>query len=186
MIDRAGRKGRVATFSLRKATLDDTPALERLIAESARGLSQPDYTDVQIEASLGTAWGLDTELIRDGTYFVVEADGQIVACGGWSRRKTLFGGDAQAGRQSESLDPARDAARIRAFFVRPNWARQGIGRALLQRCAGEARAAGFRSAELVATLPGQRLYHACGYLGDEPVEYPLAGGWCVHEPSIRM
>jgi hypothetical protein len=107
------------TFFLRKATLDDTPTLERLIAESARGLSRHDYTDAQIEAALGTAWGVDTELIRDGTYFVAESEGEIVACGGWSRRRTLFGGDGQARRQSEVLEPQRDSARIRAFFVRP-------------------------------------------------------------------
>ena len=89
------------TFTLRNATLDDRPALERLIAESARGLSRPDYTDVQIEAALGTAFGVDSELIRDGTYFVAEAGGELVGCGGWSKRRTLFGGDAQPGRRSE-------------------------------------------------------------------------------------
>src|SRR5688572_12943456 len=116
-------------FSFRKATLADVPAIERIIAESARVLTRADYSDAQIEAALGTAFGVDTELIRDGTYFVVEAEGEgIVACGGWSRRKTLFGGDGQQGRESEVLDPERESARIRAFFVRPDWARRGIGR----------------------------------------------------------
>jgi GNAT superfamily N-acetyltransferase len=115
-------------------------------------------------------------LIRDGTYFVVEVEGKIVACGGWSRRKTRFGADAQAGRESDVLDPARDAARVRAFFVHPNWARRGIGRVLLERCEAEARAHGFRAAELVATLPGHRLYSRYGYRGDERIAYPLRGG----------
>ncbi len=163
-------------FSLRDATLDDVPTLREVIAESARGLSRGDYTDRQIEAALGTALGVDTELIRDRTYFVVEAEGAIVACGGWSRRTTLFGGDARAGRESQLLDPSVDAARIRAFFVRPQWARQGIGRLLLERCERDARAAGFRAMELMATLPGRRLYAAHGYLGDQRVEHDLGGG----------
>jgi len=173
------------TFSLRKATPDDIPALEWLIAESARGLSCQDYTELQIEAALGTAWGVDSELIHDGTYFVAEAGGEIVGCGGWSRRKTLFGGDRGAGCQSEVLDPSRDSARIRAFFVRPDWARRGIGRALLDRCEAEARAHGFRSAELMATLPGQRLYRAFGYTGAEPVQYPLSGGVMIEFVPMR-
>src|SRR5262245_5928812 len=131
-------------ISLRHALSSDIPALDALIAQSARALCRPDYTDAQIEAAIGTAWGVDSELIRDRTYFVVETGGTIVACGGWSFRKTLFGGDRQAGRQSDRLDPARDAARVRAFFVRPDAARQGIGRALLERCENEARAQGFR------------------------------------------
>ena len=163
-------------FSLRKASLPDRPELELLIAESARGLSGADYTQTQIEAALGTAFGVDSELIRDGTYFAAEAGGALVGCGGWSRRKTLFGGDRQAGRASELLDPVHDAARIRAFFVRPDWARRGVGRALLARCEAEAVAEGFRAAQLLATLPGQRLYRALGYVGEEPVEHTLCGG----------
>jgi GNAT superfamily N-acetyltransferase len=166
----------VVAVALREARPVDVPVLERLIAESARALSRPDYTDAQIEAALGTAWGVDSELIRDGTYFVAEVAEAIIACGGWSRRKTLFGGDRQAGRQSELLDPSRDAARIRAFFVRPDWARRGVGRVLLERCEAEALAQGFRSAELLATLPGRRLYAAFGYAGGERVAYPLPGG----------
>ncbi len=163
-------------FLLRKAKLDEVPALQELIARSARELCRDDYSEAQIEAAIGTAWGVDTELIRDETYFAVEADGEIVACGGWSRRKTLFGADAAADRESETLDPTTDSARIRAFFVRPDWARQGIGNLLLEECESEARAHGFRSAELVATLPGHRLYQMFGYVGDERVEYPLTGG----------
>lgn len=163
-------------FVLRQATLADRDTLEALIAESVRGLSRRDYTPAQIEAALGTAFGVDSELIRDGTYFVADAAGAAVGCGGWSRRRTLFGGDGQAGRASELLDPAHDAARVRAFFVRPDWARRGIGRALLARCEAEALAAGFRAAELLATLPGERLYRAFGYAGDERVEHTLPGG----------
>lgn len=176
---------KVVAFSFRKASLNDAPVLERVIAESARGLSRSDYTDGQIEAALGTAWGVDTELIRDGTYFVAETDTEIVGCGGWSRRKTLFGADAQVGRQSELLDPSCDSARIRAFFVRPNWARHGIGRALLQRCEAEALAHGFRSAQLLATLPGCRLYRTYGYIGHERVEYPLPGGITIEFVPMR-
>lgn len=164
------------TFSIRVASFDDVSTLESVIAESSRGLGRDDYSSEQIEAALGTAWGIDTELIADGTYFVVEAEGQIVACGGWSRRKTLFGSDARPGRQSELLDPSQDAARIRAFFVRPQSARRGIGRLLLHRCEADARAAGFHRTELMATLPGRRLYAACGYQAGEPIQYPLPTG----------
>lgn len=160
-------------FSLRKATLEDRPALERLIGESARGLSRDDYTDAQVEAALTGAFGVDSELIRDGTYFVAESEGRIVGCGGWSRRRTLFGGDAQPGRQSDPLDPGRDAARIRAFFVHPESARMGIGHAILDRCETEAREHGFRAAELLATLPGERFYRALGYSGSERVPHRL-------------
>jgi GNAT superfamily N-acetyltransferase len=163
-------------FALRKATLDDRPAIERLIGDSARGLSSGDYTEAQVEAALGGAFGVDSELIRDETYFVAEVDGRIVGCGGWSRHATLFGGDAQPRRRSELLDPERDAARIRAFFVHPEWARRGIGRAILERCEAEARAHGFRSAELLSTLPGERFYRALGYQGEERVEHHLRDG----------
>jgi len=173
------------TLSLRPATLAEIPLLESLIAESARGLSRGDYSDEQIEAAIGTAWGVDSELIRDRTYFVVEADAEIVACGGWSRRRTLFGGDQQPGRRSEELDPSQDAARIRAFFVRPAWARRGVGRALLERCEVEARAHGFRTAELMATLPGLRLYAACGYVAGEPIRHPLRPGLDIEFVPMR-
>jgi len=172
-------------FSLRRAVLDDTPVLERLIEASARGLARADYSAAQIEASLGVGWGVDTELIRDGTYFVAEVGAEVVGAGGWSRRKTLFGGDKQPGRQSDVLDPARHAARIRAFFVRPDWARRGIGRALIERCESEARRAGFHAAELMATLPGERLYRACGYAVLERVQQPLAEGLVIELVAMR-
>lgn len=171
--------------ALRKATLDDVPLLEMVIAESARALTRGDYTDAQIEAALGSAWGVDTELIRDGTYFAAETGGEIVACGGWSRRKTLFGGDQQLGRESAVLDPAVESARIRAFFVRPRWARRGIGRAILERCEAEARGHGFRSAELVATVTGQRLYRVFGYVGEDRIAYPLRKGVTIEFVPMR-
>ena len=161
---------------LRVATLADVSALEALIARSARGLGRTDYTEAQIEAALAGTWGVDSELIRDGTYFAVEAEGAIIACGGWSRRQTLFGGDKRAGRSSALLDPAQDAARIRAFFVDPGWARRGIGKALLERCETEARAHGFRRLGLMATRPGERLYAAAGFVVTGREEHTMRPG----------
>lgn len=112
-------------------------------------------------------------MIHDGTYFVAEQEGALVGCGGWSRRRTLFGGDAGPHRDAGLLDPTHEAARIRAFFVDPAHARRGIGRALLERCESEAQAAGFRAFELMATLPGLRLYEALGYVRGSPVDQPL-------------
>lgn len=166
----------MSSLHFRTATLSDAEAIRTIIVASVEGLSRGDYDEAQIQAALGSAFGLDSELVRDGTYFVVEDGEQLVACGGWSKRKTLFGGDAQAGRQSELLDPTVDSARIRAFFVRPEWARRGIGRALLELCETEAKRHGFRSTQLMATLPGHRLYKACGYVGEERVATPLPGG----------
>jgi GNAT superfamily N-acetyltransferase len=159
------------SITLRTATLDDREAIERLIALSARGLSRDDYSDAQIEAAIAAVFGVDTELIHDGSYFVVEQNGELVGCGGWSKRKTLFGGDRFAGRESGLLDPTRDAAKIRAFFVHPGWARRGIGRLLLQTCEAAAREHGFQSLELMATLPGVKLYQALGFQGSERVTY---------------
>ena len=163
-------------YVIRPAAIEDVPLLEELIATSARGLCGSDYTEQQIEAALGSAWGVDSQLIRDGTYFVVLAGELVIACGGWSRRRTLFGADAQSGRDPAELVPGHDAAKVRAFFVAPQWARRGIGQALLQRCEDEARRHGFDKVELLATLPGVRLYRAHGYVGDDRVPYTLPGG----------
>ena len=163
-------------FLIRKATLDDRPAIEALIVESARGLSREDYSDAQIEAAIVSVFGVDTALIQDGTYFVAEAAGRLVGCGGWSRRKTLFGGDRYADRDAGELDPVSEPAKIRAFFVHPDAARKGIGTAILATCESEARAHGFRSLELMATLPGVKLYAAHGYVGRARVEHALEGG----------
>jgi GNAT superfamily N-acetyltransferase len=172
-------------MNFRVATLDDVPQLQILIEQSARALARNDYTEAQVEAALKSAWGVDTQLIRDGTYFVVEDEGELVACGGWSRRKTLFGSDARPGREPDLLNQKNDAARIRAFFVHPNFARKGIGRALLQRCEAAAKADGFTAAELVATLPGVRLYAACGYEEMERKNYPLAGACLIEFITMR-
>jgi N-acetylglutamate synthase-like GNAT family acetyltransferase len=164
------------SVTLRKATLTDVPTLESLIARSARGLSTADYRPSQIEGALRGAFGVDTQLLNDQTYFVAEADGEIVGCGGWSYRSTLFGGDSRSGRDSSMLDPRSQAAKIRAFFVDPSKARRGIGSLLLERCEQEARAYGFSQVELMATLPGVKLYAARGYLGADMVHYDVAPG----------
>ncbi|MEO8753469.1 MAG: GNAT family N-acetyltransferase [Casimicrobiaceae bacterium] len=165
-----------SAWGLRCATLEDAPVLEALIEESVRALCRGHYSDAQIDGALGTAFGLDRELIADRTYFVAATAEAVVGCGGWSRRRTLFGGDRQPGRVSALLDPAVDAARVRAFFVKPAWARRGIGRALIERCEAEARAHGFKAIELMATLPGHALYRAMGYAGDARQEHVLPGG----------
>lgn len=163
-------------YRIRRATLADRAALEQLIAESARGLSRGDYSGEQVEAALASVFGVDTDLIHDGTYYVAEADDEPIGCGGWSKRRTLFGGDRFAARDSGYLDPLTEPAKIRAFFVRPDWARRGVGGAILETCEREARAEGFRSLELMATLPGVRLYAARGYEAREQVEYEIAEG----------
>ena len=172
-------------FMLRKAVEIDVPQIEKLIAESVRGLSSDDYSPRQIELSIKSVFGVDTELILDKTYFVAEANGQVVGCGGWSKRKTLYGASGyKSSRDSGQLDPQTDAAKIRAFFIHPDWARKGIGTAILDACENEARAAGFRHAEMMATLPGVPLYSARGYSGDERVAVPV--GEDVSIECVRM
>jgi GNAT superfamily N-acetyltransferase len=161
---------------IRKASLADVPSIEALIAVSARALGADDYSAEQIEAALLGAWGVDTEIIRDGTYFVGEVEDDLILCGGWSRRATSFGGDSYDRRESRLLEPQREAARIRAFFVHPRCARRGLASRLLALCEGEAKAAGFVATELVATLPGERLYARHGYVSAGRRSYPLAGG----------
>jgi len=173
------------SITLRHATLDDVPALESLIARSARGLSTADYRPAQVEGALRGAFGVDTQLVNDQTYFVAEDDGAIVGCGGWSFRSTLFGSDARGGRDSSLLDPKRQAAKIRAFFVDPSWARRGIGTLLLERCEDEARARGFSEVELMATLPGVKLYAVRGYVGAEMVRYEVGEGESIEFIPMR-
>ena len=163
-------------YVIRKATLDDRESIENLILESARKLSQEDYSGAQIEAAIKTVFGVDTSLILDGTYFVAENSGMFIGCGGWSKRRTLFGGDQFAERDPGELDPRTEPAKIRAFFIHPKFARKGIARAILSLCEKEARAYGFRSLELMSTLPGIKLYRACGYEGAERVEYEAGDG----------
>jgi GNAT superfamily N-acetyltransferase len=181
--------GSEASFRIRSATPADVAAIELLIEYSVRELQKQDYSPAQMEGALGTVFGVDSQLIADRTYFVVEAlfdDGTatLVGCGGWSKRKTLFGGDHRSGREDELLDPLRDSAKIRAFFVHPDWARRGIGSRILSACEGAASEAGFRSFELGATLTGERLYSARGYEPIDRIEVPLANG--VSLPIIRM
>ena len=162
-------------LSIGPAHLDDIPALNRLITASARVLSQGFYTPAQIEAAITHVFGVDSELVADGTYLVVKADGQTLGCGGWSRRATLFGGDGFAGRQSGLLDPARDAAKIRAFFVAPEAARRGVGAALLAACEGAAAQAGFTRTELMATLPGVPFYERNLYVPGAAISLDCGG-----------
>jgi GNAT superfamily N-acetyltransferase len=163
-------------IALRLATRADIPRLSALIARSARGLSAGEYRPEQVDGALRGAFGIDTQLIDDETYFVAEESGELAGCGGWSFRSTLFGGDARSGRDASLLDPSTQAAKIRAFFVEPSKARRGVGTALLERCETEARARGFARAELMATLPGLKLYAARGYVGGTMVRYDLGAG----------
>ena len=173
------------TFSLRPARLEDVAELEALIAVSARTLLAPWYTPAQIDAAVGSVFAVDTQLIDDATYFVAAQGPIIVGCGGWSRRKTLFGADRGHTSDAESaLDPARDPARIRAFFVHPACARRGIGAALMRHCERAAADAGFRTMELVATLAGQPLYAAFGFAAVEHFEIPLRSTLTM--PVVRM
>jgi N-acetylglutamate synthase-like GNAT family acetyltransferase len=171
-------------FSLRLAREDDAPVLERLIERSARTLLPRYYSPEQLEVAIGPVFGLDRQLIRDGTYFVVECDGTIVACGGWSRRRAVYGGDRDRPGEDVELSPASEAARVRAFFVHPQWERRGIGRLLLHESERAVRAAGFKRIELVATLAGEPLYAAHGYLVTERGEAPLPGGLSIQ--TVRM
>ena len=154
-------------LQLRLATEDDIPALRTLIYASVRALSVGYYSEGEIASSLRYVFGPDTQLIADATYYVIESEGTIVASGGWSRRKTLYGGDQVKSAVDPLLDPAREPARIRAFFVHPAWTRRGLARRLYEACATAARSAGFHELELASTLPGAPLYRALGF---EPVE----------------
>ncbi len=163
-------------LNLRVATFEDREVLRELIDRSARQLSKGDYRAEQVEGALQGAFGVDSQLIQDGTFFVVEEGPVIVGCGGWSYRRTLFGGDKRAERDAALLDPRTDPAKIRAFFVDPAHARKGIGTMLLDKCESEARRRGFSRVELMSTLPGVRLYSARGYSGVEQVQYEVAPG----------
>jgi GNAT superfamily N-acetyltransferase len=178
-------------FVLRAAAEEDIPTLQALIEASVRGLQAGDYTPAQIEGALGTVLGLDTQLIRDRTYFIAEAFDQATGtwsatagCGGWSKRKTLFGADRGPGREPELLDPAKDAAKVRAIFVHPAFARQGLGSLILARVEAEAVAAGFRRFEMGSTLTGVPLYRLKGYVETERIAVPLANGEVL--PVVKM
>lgn len=169
---------------LRLANDGDIPTLEALIERSVRELQSPHYSAAQMDGALGSVFGVDRQLIRDQTYFVAERESAIIACGGWSKRASLFGSDAARAAEDALLDPLRHAARIRAFFVHPEHARQGLGRAILFACENAIRAAWFRSIELVATLPGVPFYRAFDYAAGERYEVPLGNGLSL--PVVRM
>ena len=173
------------SYRIRPATVADAPAIAALIDTSVRVLQANDYSAEQIEGALGTVFGVDTQLIADGTYFVVETSARaFVGCGGWSKRRTLFGSDNGPRSEAALLDPTCENARIRAFFVHPDWARRGIGSLILDTCESAAIEAGFHGFELGATLTGERLYSARGYAWAERIEVPLPNGASL--PVIRM
>ncbi|WP_375381540.1 GNAT family N-acetyltransferase [uncultured Sphingomonas sp.] len=169
--------------TIRVATIADVEAMNALIERSARDLNQGHYTPEELAAAIDHVFGVDTRLVDDGSYYVAERDGALAGCGGWSGRRTLFGGDRFAGREDMRLDPATDAARIRAFFVAPDHARAGVATALLAASVAAAHAAGFRTLELMATLPGVAFYQAAGFVAGEPILY-RAGG--VDVPFLPM
>jgi len=188
-----------ANIHLRLAVPEDVAALRELIDKSVRGLQTQDYTPAQIEGALKTVFGVDSQLIADGTYFLAEADSlftectkvkdrhsesMIVGCGGWSKRKTLYGSDHWTGREDSLLDPTRDAAKIRAFFIHPDWARRGVGSLILQACEDAAMAAGFTRYEMGATLTGAKLFGVKGYVAVKPISIPLVNGESL--PVIHM
>jgi GNAT superfamily N-acetyltransferase len=168
----------------RLATEEDVPALESLVPLSVRTLQASHYSPAQMEAALGPVFGVDRQLIHDRTYYVVQAAEQLVGCGGWSKRRSLFGGDMARAEPDAELDPKLEPARIRAFFVHPDWARQGIGRSILAACEQEIRKRHFRRIDLVATLSGEPLYGAFGYAQVQRYEIDLPGG--LKLPVVRM
>ena len=171
-------------WPLRLAQESDVPALQALIPLSVRGLQAAYYSSAQMEAALGPVFGVDRQLIRDGTYFVAEQGESIVGCGGWSRRRSLYGSDGGRAGEDALLDPEQDAARVRAFFVHPSWARRGIGRSIMIACEQGIMEAGFRVIEIVATLAGEPLYTSFGYAVTERYDIPMAGGLTL--PVVRM
>ena len=188
-----------ANIRLRLAVPEDVPALRELIDASVRGLQTQDYTPAQIEGALKTVFGVDSQLIADGTYIVAQAEPAaieragaknappeciIVGCGGWSKRKTLYGSDHWTGREDALLDPLRDAAKIRAFFIHPDWARRGVGSMILQACENAASSAGFTRYEMGATLTGAKLFGAKGYVAVKPISIPLVNGESL--PVLHM
>ena len=169
-------------MKLRLARRDDLEALQSLIDAAISELQRPFLTDSQIKASRAIM-GVDTQLIDDGTYFVVEIDGRPVGCGGWSRRATLYGGDQSPGRNAALLDPAKDPAHVRAMYTHPDHVRKGIGKLILAQCERAARSEGFKHVDLMATMAGEPLYRACGYERCEEIVDDRGG---VPVPLVRM
>src|SRR6266480_1493377 len=188
-----------ANIQLRLAVPEDVPVLREVIDASVRGLQTQDYTPAQIEGALKTVFGVDSQLIADGTYIVAEAgptaiertgaqhaqpELMIVGCGGWSKRKTLYGSDHWTGREDALLDPLRDAAKIRAFFIHPAWARHGVGGKILEACEDAARAAGFTRYEMGATLTGAKLFGVKGYVAGQRLSISAGNGQFL--PVVQM
>jgi GNAT superfamily N-acetyltransferase len=189
---------------IRNAVAADVPVLQRLIEASVRGLQASDYTPEQMEGALESVFGVDSQLIEDGTYLVAEArivdalpdaentirgkspgsEWVLAGCGGWSKRKTLYGSDHWTGREDTLLDPKHDAAKIRAFFIHPAWARRGVGSKILEACEVAAREAGFMSYEMGATLTGAKLFGTKGYVAVERIQIPLKNGLSL--PVVHM
>jgi GNAT superfamily N-acetyltransferase len=170
--------------TLRLATESDFDALETLIELSTRKILSRHYSAAQLDAALGPVFGVDRQLIRDGTYFAIECGGALIACGGWSMRRAIYGGDRDRAGEDAKLDPAHDPARVRAFFVHPDWERRGLGRWLLLASEEAVRAAGFGAIELVATLAGEPFYVAHGCTAAERYDAPMPGGLTL--PVVRM
>jgi GNAT superfamily N-acetyltransferase len=174
----------VTRFTHRVATIEDLAALREVMRRSIENLQVGFLTPEQVRVS-HTVMGLDTQLVRDGTYFIVESDGRIAGCGGWSWRSTLYGGDESVvAREPRALDPATEPARIRAMYTDPGFVRQGVGRLVLNLCEDAARGAGFTRATMMATMAGVPLYRACGYAEAEaPISANIDG---VEVPLVRM
>ena len=171
------------TLTIRPAVSGDIPALKAVMDRAIKELLPAFLPPAEVLASQ-EVMGLDTQLIEDGTYYVVEADGAIAGCGGWSRRATLFGGDHSAGRDAALVDPATDPARVRAMYTSPDFTRRGVGRLILATCEAKAKAEGFSRCEMAATMAGEPLYAACGYQRIEPFEAQTTNG--VKVPLVRM
>lgn len=180
----ASNPAAVREWVLRAARREDLPHLQNLIGVSVRTLHARYYSPAQIESSLGSVYGVDTQLIDDGTYFVADVDSEVVGCGGWSRRQAMYGSSGARLVPDPEIDPARGAARIRAFFVHPDWIRRGIGRRILMQSERAIEARGFRRIELVATLAGEPLYTAFGYVVAERTEILLNAD--LKLPVVRM
>ncbi len=164
-------------LTFRKAEITDINSLEKLIEKSTKSINSDYYSEKEINAALGNSWTVDQQLISDKTYWIVEnLDGKAIGCGGWSKRKLLFGKNNELNTTENELVPGIDSARIRAFFVHPNYTRMGIGKKLIEKCENEAASKGFVSMELVATLSGEKLYSSKGYIPIKAFEVDLGNG----------
>nr|WP_314860364.1 GNAT family N-acetyltransferase [uncultured Undibacterium sp.] len=171
---------------VRPSTLEEIPELNQMIIESARVLSRGFYTEQEAESAIKYVFGVDTALVNDGSYFTATLDGELAGCGGWSRRRTLYGGDQRPVGGDEFLDPAHDPARIRAFFISPTAARRGVGRAVFEACKQAAAAQGFSSLELMATLPGVPFYQVLGFENVEDVSDTLPDGVTIRFERMKL